>query len=164
MKISSASTITDTVGAVVGRSVVFGTYGENAIFGDIGRRVTLSEHPPISQKYDISILRQSQEDSRRLAFEQSSNNWIAGTAIFSSISTIMKHPEAAQILEMGQDAIKFILEKLENGDVHVHWFPILKGLSHEDPVPPEKRGLVPQMAEEWMEWGRSKGYLQRNAA
>ena len=37
-----------------------------------------------------------------------------------------------------------------------HWFPALKSISGEDPVPPEDRGKVRRMTKAWLAWGEKQ--------
>jgi hypothetical protein len=111
--------------------------------------------------YDPLMLAKSSEDSWRTRIDQKVSAWIADTQWYSSISSITRHPEFASLVEMRTKAIRFALERLDAGEVRVHWFPLLKRASGEDPVPPEKRGIVPEMATEWLRWGRKRGYLRR---
>lgn len=158
-RVDVASAITDTAGFAFGRS--FRPIGEPE--HDEPEVFTFVNKPSV-REYNMSFLRKSQEDARRMAFEQRSNNWIAETAVFSSISSITRHEEFNALLEMGDSAVKFSLERLLAGELHVHWFPLLKRLSGEDPVRPEDRGVVNRMAEEWIRWGQSKGHLAKDAA
>ena len=84
--------------------------------------------------------------------------WLAETQGYSSISSITRHPNFGAIVSMGLPAMEFILARMERGEVHVHWFPALKEISGgADPVPPNERGNLNQMAVRWIEWGRRLG-------
>jgi hypothetical protein len=99
------------------------------------------------------------EEEYRDLFEECVREWLADTQWQSSISSITRHPQFAAICDIGPPAVKFILRRMEKGDVHVHWFPVLKDISGQDPVPPEIRGNIPQMARAWTDWGKARGYL-----
>jgi hypothetical protein len=99
------------------------------------------------------------EDVTRAFFEERVREWLADTAWESSVSTITAHPRFAEVVGMQESALKFILEKMEAGDVHIHWFPALKRIAQHDPVLPEHRGFVPEMTRAWIDWGRDTGRI-----
>jgi hypothetical protein len=58
---------------------------------------------------------------------------------------------------MGPIAVGFILRELEQEpDL---WFWALNAITGEDPVPPDDQGVLPQMTQDWLDWGRRAGYL-----
>lgn len=57
---------------------------------------------------------------------------------------------------MGKPAIALILQDLKSQPDH--WFWALRSITGENPVQPEDRGRVAQMAAAWLEWGRQHGY------
>lgn len=84
--------------------------------------------------------------------------WEEATAMLSSITEIAMHPAYQQIIGMGSIAIPFIMRELENRPTH--WFWALKSITGEDPVPPEKRGRIGDMAKAWLSWGREHDYIR----
>jgi hypothetical protein len=93
-------------------------------------------------------------------FDSRVRDWMDDTQWVSSISTITAHRQFAEIVNMGEIAIPFVLERLASGELNIHWFPLLKDLAHgTDPVPPEYRGRVRQMANEWLAWGRTNHFI-----
>jgi len=84
--------------------------------------------------------------------------WEEATAPLSSITEIAMHPAYQQIIGMGSIAIPFIMRELENRPAH--WFWALKSITGEDPVPPEKRGRIGNMAKEWLIWEREHDYIK----
>ena len=84
--------------------------------------------------------------------------WQRGTGGLSSPKAIAGHPAYQQIIEMGASAVPMIFQELEaNGG---WWYPALRALTGENPVPEEAKGRPPLNREAWLEWGRSNGYLQ----
>ena len=84
--------------------------------------------------------------------------WQRGTGGLSSPRAIADHPAYQQIIEMGQMAIPMILQEMqENGG---WWYPALRALTGENPVPEEAKGRPPLNGEAWLKWGRRNGYLQ----
>jgi hypothetical protein len=71
-----------------------------------------------------------------------------------------REPEFAELQGLGISALKFTLERMAKGDVRVQWFPLLKIISGSDPVAPDKRGFIPEMAKAWLTWGRRERYLE----
>ena len=117
---------------------------------------------------DSEILRRSTRDSLEhflasylrqesafIRFLQLKATWEKETAHLSSL--ISMHPAYQQIIGMGPTAISFILRELKNKPGH--WFWALKSITGEDPVPPEHRGKVRQMTDDWLKWARERGYI-----
>lgn len=110
--------------------------------------------------YDLRIAREALDQTRRLIFRQLVDEWFYDTQWLSSISAITCHDAFARLVALDKPVLKLILERLAQGEVRVHWFPVLKDVAGEDPVPPEKRGRVREMADEWLNWGRAKGLVR----
>jgi len=125
----------------------FGT-GEDANFV-INQRNKIADHyyMPVSRlKYNIAS-----------KFYDLKKEWEAETGYLSSVTEIAMNPAYQHIIGMGQAAIPYILSELKVRSGH--WFWALKAITGEDPVLPEQRGRIKQMAEAWLEWGRQRGYL-----
>ncbi|QHD65753.1 hypothetical protein GS397_00820 [Sphingobium yanoikuyae] len=74
----------------------------------------------------------------------------------SSVSAIKRHPAFTALVAMGKPAAVKIIERLRAGDIRVQWFPILKAITHADPVPADKRGNLPEMAHAWVLWAERR--------
>lgn len=111
-----------------------------------------------ASSWEPTILALTIEESNRAVFEYMSSDWLSDTQWVSSISTITRHPRFAAIKQIGPSVIKFVLEHLAKGDLQPHWFPLLKDISGQDPVPPQSRGRISEMAREWMAWGKANRY------
>lgn len=83
--------------------------------------------------------------------------WESETAHLSSVTEIALHPAYQQIIGMGTIAIPFILSEMKRKPGH--WFWALKSIAGEDPAPPEHRGRLKQMTEDWLKWGKEQGYI-----
>lgn len=93
-------------------------------------------------------------------FESRVRDWMEDTEWASSISTITEHRQFTELVNMGTIIIPFVLERLAAGELNAHWFPLLKDLAGgNDPVPPQYRGRVQQMANEWLAWGRQRNLI-----
>ena len=91
-------------------------------------------------------------------FAELANRWHDETDFLSSPSSITSNYSYLKILSMGKRVIPMILEDLkERGGL---WYPALRILSEEDPVPVEARGDVEQMKKAWVQWGRDRGYIK----
>lgn len=88
-------------------------------------------------------------------FESLAEAWLRECAHLSSVREMVLHPAYQQIIGMGRDALPFLLRELERQPDH--WFWALWAITQENPVPPEHRGRVRDMARDWLEWGRQRG-------
>lgn len=102
---------------------------------------------PISRQWTNPVLR----------FHNLKEEWENDTAFFSSITEIAMHTAYQQIIGMGPIAIPFILIEMQKRSGH--WFWALKSITGEDPVPPESRGIINEMAKAWINWGINQRYL-----
>jgi hypothetical protein len=121
-----------------------------------------NESSVISNEYERSVEHYFFPYSRQWAnpatrFLMLKKEWEAGTAHLSSITEIAMHPAYQQIIGMGTIAIPFILSELKKKPGH--WFWALKSITGEDPIPPEHRGHLKQMTEDWLKWGQGQGYI-----
>ncbi len=76
-------------------------------------------------------------------------------AHLSSIREVVLHPAYLQIVGLGPRALPLILRELEHKPGH--WFWALQAITQEDPVLPEHRGVVAEMAQDWLNWARGEG-------
>jgi hypothetical protein len=74
----------------------------------------------------------------------------------SSSAKLAEHPAYQQMIAMGPEVVPLLLRELA-GDPD-HWFRALHALTGTDPVPPESRGKLREMADAWLRWGRAQGY------
>lgn len=81
--------------------------------------------------------------------------WRDECAHLSSIREMALHPAYQQIVGMGRPALPLILAELERRPDH--WFWALRAIMQEDPVAPEHRGNLADMAGDWLAWARKKG-------
>jgi hypothetical protein len=78
--------------------------------------------------------------------------WREETGVISSMTELVQHPAYQEIIGMGWDVVPLLLRELEERPHH--WFWALKVITGEDPVKPEQRGDLEQMAEAWLRWSR----------
>jgi hypothetical protein len=89
-------------------------------------------------------------------FEALATQWRRETRHMSLMSDIVLNRSYQQIIGLGKPAIALILQDLKQQPDH--WFWALRSITGENPIRPEDRGRVPQMAEAWLVWGRQHGY------
>ena len=82
--------------------------------------------------------------------------WRAETGHLSSARKIAAHPAYQQIVALGSAVVPLLLADLERQPDH--WFVALERITGANPVPPEDRGDVARMAQDWLRWGREAGY------
>ena len=66
-------------------------------------------------------------------------------------------PAYQQIIGLGPVAVPLILERLKQEPNQ--WFWALRAITSADPVPDEHVGRVQDMADDWIQWGRTNGIL-----
>jgi len=91
-------------------------------------------------------------------FDKLTRLWKNARSATSSSTVIAMDPAYQRIIGMGEPALPLILREL--GKELDHWFWALKAISGEDPIPTEHRGKMKQMAADWLQWGREKGYVR----
>ena len=74
-----------------------------------------------------------------------------------------RNPNYLRIIGMGEAAIPCILAQLQNeleaGEPD-HWFMALWSITGENPIQPKNRGLIREMAKDWIRWGEQAGVLR----
>ena len=92
-------------------------------------------------------------------FQKLARKWKYETGHFSFVSQMITHPAYQSILDMGEPAIPLILKDLQAQPDH--WFPALAAISGESPqIPDEDRGRIRAISKIWIEWGKTKGYIE----
>lgn len=89
-------------------------------------------------------------------FQELVDTWRSERGATSSITEMVLYPAYQQIIGMGAKAIPLLLRELEQRPDH--WFWALNAITGVDPVNPEQRGRVREMAEQWLRWGKDQGY------
>jgi hypothetical protein len=97
-----------------------------------------------------------QDRSLDRKFQELANVWKRERGPTSSITEMALHPAYQQIIGMGPAVIPYILGELEQRPDH--WFWALRSITGANPVKPEQRGRVKDMAKAWVQWGKDKGY------
>ena len=85
------------------------------------------------------------------------SQWIQSVEGMSSTVEMTKHPAYQKIVKMGKAVVPFLLEDLRQNPLY--WLPALRQITQQNPVQPEQRGKIKQMAEAWLNWGKQEGYI-----
>jgi len=89
-------------------------------------------------------------------FKKFAEEWRIETGMLSLVTQKSMHQAYQRIIGMGQPVIPLILRDLEQKPDH--WFWALRAITGDNPVKPEQRGRMRQMAQAWIEWGKEHGY------
>lgn len=109
----------------------------------------------IETAYDWGkLLHSTNEHEQR--FIELADEWRGSQGVTSNLTQIAMNSAYQQIIGMGELAVPFIFRELEKEPDH--WFWALKSITGVDPVSEKNRGNIRQMAAEWLEWGKKKGY------
>ena len=118
--------------------------------------ITVSTAEPKSLEYIIDIKTQNLVKFNLLARQWKNERGAQATA-----AAMAALPSYQKIIGMGKDALPFILAELNSeGDAPDHWFWALVAISDENPVPPESRGKLSEMAKAWLAWGQKEGHVE----
>lgn len=83
------------------------------------------------------------------------SQWESEVEGMSSTAQMSQHPAYREIISMGTKAVPLLLRELKQNPLY--WLLALSEITGENPVKPEQRGRVKQMAEAWLEWGKNQG-------
>ena len=109
------------------------------------------------------ILKKNAEISTEVVdkFYALATEWQSEVAGISSTAQMSLHPAYQEIISMGTKIVPLLLSELKKNPLY--WLAALSAITGENPVKPEQRGRVKQMASAWIEWGRNQGYaIQKN--
>jgi hypothetical protein len=104
------------------------------------------------------LLRDTVDPALRQRFEELATKWREETAVTSSVAEMAMHPDYQLIIGLGPAAIPLLLGELQRQPDHWFWALYLV-TGGENPVPSEDAGRIDRMAQAWLEWGRSRGYI-----
>jgi hypothetical protein len=98
----------------------------------------------------------SDPQSLEKRFRELVSAWKADSLVLSSVTAMARLPSYRQIIALGRAVVPRLLRELDQDPDH--WFWALNELTGADPIPPESRGRLPEMAQAWVRWGREQGY------
>jgi len=93
----------------------------------------------------------------KFRFQKLASQWKKETAHQSSLAVKADHQAYQEILSLGKAVVPLILADLK--DSRAMWFPALRELTGANPVPEESRGVLQEMVDAWLQWGRGQGYV-----
>ena len=95
-----------------------------------------------------------------ITFENLIESWHKERGASSSTREITTCQSYLAIIGMGRDALPLIFERLRaEGEKPDHWFAALRAITRDNPVQPQNRGNLREMAKAWLNWWASKsGY------
>jgi hypothetical protein len=113
----------------------------------------------IYQTFEISSKNNHNPDDQALQekFNTLATQWINDVEGMSSTVEMTKHPTYQEIVKMGESIIPLLLENLDQNPLY--WLPALRQITNENPVAPEEKGKIKQIAQAWLNWGKEKGYI-----
>ena len=91
-------------------------------------------------------------------FYELAEEWRRATRFQSSMAAITNQPAYRAIIELGQEAVPLLLGELTQRSEP--WFVALRAITGFDPVTPDQRGDMRAMANAWLRWGRTHGFIR----
>jgi hypothetical protein len=102
----------------------------------------------------------SDEAGQWAEFQALVKDWRSSRGARSTMAEMAMLPAYQSIIGMGRDVVPLILAELKSeGDAPDHWFWALAAITRANPVLPNSRGKIREMAKAWLEWGEKAGYV-----
>jgi hypothetical protein len=129
---------------------------EELILMSIESSIAQRENPAANT--DRDIFNKNAEISSEVIdkFYTLATEWQSEVAGMSSTAQMSQHPAYQEIINMGSKVVPLLLSELQKNPLY--WLAALNAITGENPIKPEQRGRVKQMASAWIEWGRDRGY------
>lgn len=89
-------------------------------------------------------------------FSRLTHSWKEATKFTSSYHQLLANPSYLELIAMGQKVLPYIFREMKAQPDH--WFLALHILTAVNPVKKENMGNVQAMTNDWLNWGREKGY------
>ena len=96
-------------------------------------------------------------DTLQERFLQLAGEWQKAVSNSSSLTAIASHPKYRQIINLGKDAVPFLLIDLERNNRF--WFPALHEITGIQPFDRSDYGNPKRMTKAWIQWGKRKGII-----
>ncbi len=93
----------------------------------------------------------------RERFQRLAAEWKEQSRYLSNTAQMATLRPYQRIIGMGPAAVPLILEELRRQPDQ--WFWALEAFNEENPVPPEAEGMVREIAQAWIDWGKRQGLL-----
>ena len=129
---------------------------EELILMSIESSIAQRENPAANT--DRDIFNKNAEISSEVIdkFYTLATEWQSELAGRSSTAQMSQHPAYQEIINMGSKVVPLLLSELQKNPLY--WLAALNAITGENPIKPEQRGRVKQMASAWIEWGKDRGY------
>lgn len=95
--------------------------------------------------------------SSKARFHKLADEWSEKTMHISSVSDLINDTRYQQIIDLGWDALPYMLEDLQKKKRF--WFPALAAITGVRPFDPGDLSNPRRMTEAWVKWGRRKGLI-----
>jgi len=119
---------------------------------DLGKQLSASRR--VNKNF---VAKEYSAEEAKEEFTNLASQWIQDVEGMSSTVEMAKHSAYQKIVSMGKVVIPFLLEDLRQNPLY--WLSALRQITQKNPVQPEQRGKVKQMAEAWLNWGKQEGYI-----
>jgi hypothetical protein len=106
---------------------------------------------------DQPVLREVLELHIEKQFALLAEQWHNESGYDSSMIMRKRHPAYQELVSLGWAIVPMLLDALIT--TPDFWFPILRDITGENPVPEEERGFYDLMTDRWRVWGQQKGLL-----
>jgi hypothetical protein len=83
--------------------------------------------------------------------------WKKDTAVISSSTELVLHPDYQKIIGMGWEIVPSLLMELQREPSWLFW--ALVAITDEDPITDAERGNLAALAASWVAWGRERGII-----
>lgn len=128
--------------------------GEDYALGlSVEAQESLKQYEKIYWHYHYPV---SRPEDYLIEFYSLVSTWHKDTQTASSALEMSTHPGYQRIIGMGKKVVPLLLRELEERPDH--WFWALGAITGENPILPEQRGKVGEMAKAWLDWGKDAGY------
>lgn len=118
----------------------------------------MNHNPTLTEAEAPTKSKQNPELDSELAekFSSLAEQWETAVEGMSSTTRMSHHPAYQEIIQMGDKIVPLLLKELTRNPLY--WLSALQEITGENPIQPEQRGRIKQMAEAWLEWGKKQGY------
>ena len=129
-----------------------------------GQKVHLLQQVAVKKPHEVLVSfpdlpenGEAEEDSVAEKFDRFFEKWYEETAPISG-SAIFTNPNHQKMIDLGEAAIPLMLKKLQEKPHFL--FRALAKISGENPVLKEHHGKFDLIIEDWLNWGKQKGFVQ----
>lgn len=124
----------------------------------IGIENLLAQPESLSLNTAQNILNKNAENPPEIVekFYALASDWEKDLAGLSSTAQMSQHPAYQEIISMGTQIVPLLLSELKRNPLY--WLSALSAITGKNPIQPQQRGRVKQMASAWIDWERNQDY------